>query len=411
MVLSVSTSSQPEAASLLIDQIAHELDRDQHLIRIKKLLLYTCTGTWENDRHRLDRASMTALLQHLFEIAPSFEQLQQQINQCVASLNKSAEYTIVANLLISRCHTVYAQGQHPQSSNQTFYQSVAQRLEQEPEQVRIKKLLLLTCRSQWEGSLSNLEQLNMLNLVQELHQIAPTIEILQATLSQIAKTLSKPEVYSKIAEKISDLFQPLYQQETTDFLPKSTPVGSSAPLQTALLGSTERAIPTLLNLAPNATPSAPAKPPTAEPTQRPTVKVLTVVQPQKVGDLFDLRLQIMQDTNPLKAKILLFSLLHELFDWQTHDAMLKSHELDELLHILFVSYRLYSEAASKLSKMAQFLGADAYLQTAEAILRAIQPFYSEAQANPKVVPVIHATLTEITRMKADTSGITLPDHH
>lgn len=115
MVLSASPPIY-STVSPLLDQIAEELTQDQNLLRIKKLLLYVCTGTWENDSQRLDRATTRVLLQHLFDLSPSFEQLQQQLNQVVTTLNKSAEYTIVANTVINRFHTVYAEVQQSQTA-------------------------------------------------------------------------------------------------------------------------------------------------------------------------------------------------------------------------------------------------------------------------------------------------------
>ncbi|NJO79620.1 MAG: hypothetical protein HC827_14645 [Cyanobacteria bacterium RM1_2_2] len=151
MVLSVPPPVQSKVVSPLLDQIVAELSQEQNLIRIKKLLLYVCTGTWENNRQRLARVPLNVLLQHLFETSSTFEQLQHQLNQVVASLNKSAEYTIVANAVISRFHGVYSKLEQDQpTANQAFYEAVAERLQQEPDLIRIKKLLLLTCRSTWE---------------------------------------------------------------------------------------------------------------------------------------------------------------------------------------------------------------------------------------------------------------------
>lgn len=147
------------------------------------------------------------------------------------------------------------------------------------------------------------------------------------------------------------------------------------------------------------------------PPAKPLLQVVTIAQPHKITDLFNLRLEIMQDTNPLKAKILLFSVLHEPFRWDAeHDALLKSHELDDLLRILFISHRLYLDVAQKLRQAAKDLSGD-YSQTAEAVLRAIQSCYTEMSipVAPVLVPATSAPLTEITSMKAETHEITQPD--
>ncbi|NJO79622.1 MAG: hypothetical protein HC827_14655 [Cyanobacteria bacterium RM1_2_2] len=121
----------------------------------------------------------------------------------------------------------------------------------------------------------------------------------------------------------------------------------------------------------------------------------------------------MQDTNPLRAKILLFSLLHERYQGSAeHDAFLKSHELDDLLRAFFLSYRLYLEAENQLRGIAKSLAGD-YLQVAEAIIRAIQPFYTEVESVSDLVVVMPAKIapTEITSMKADTNEMTFPEFY
>lgn len=399
----VLSASPPVHASAIVqlDQIANELSQDQNLIRIKKLLLYVCTGTWENDRQRLDCASLRGLLQQLFEVSRSFEQLQHQLNQAVACLNKSAEYTILANTIISRFHAVYTQPQNRAVTiNRDAYQAVAQRLDQEAEPIRIKKLLLLTCRSTWENNTTKLAQLNSAELVQELYQIAPTAETLRLTLHQVAKALSKPNEYTAIAETISAHFQVLYSQAAdqgaTDQQTATLPART---LLTVVPSRAETVKPTELKST-ESTAKKPARPP---------LRVLTFVHPQKTTDLFNLRLEIMLDVNPFKAKILLFSLLHEPFKWNAeHEAMLKTHELEELLRILFLSYKLYSEAASKLRQTAKQLGTEEYLQPTEAIIRAIEPFYAAVLPAPASMPVC---ASEVTNMKADTNEVTLPERH
>lgn len=430
MVLSASPLDSSKTVSLLLDEIASDLSQEHYQLRIKKLLLYVCTGTWENDRPQLERTSLQPLLQNLFESCLTLEQLQQQLNQVVATLNKSAEYTIVANTIISRFHAVYAELQQGQTTiaNPSSYQALAQRLEQQPECIRIKKLLLLTCRSTWDNNAHRLARLKTVDLVQELHQIAPTLEGLQTTLNQVARALSKPEEYTIIAETITTLFQTLYQEThhgTAQAEPPDSPPVVRSPSQRVQsqiqprfcppveTDATEQATGMLLQannrnahlaIPQPAVPQAPAKP---------TAKVLSIVQADKTQDLFNLRLEIMQDANPLKAKILLFSLLHEPFQWQAEqDGLLRTHDLDELLRILFLSYRLYSEVASKLRAMAKQLASEEYAQTAEAVLRAIESFYVEEQLpSIRPVPTMQTILSETTAMKANPKEITIPDRH
>jgi hypothetical protein len=463
--------------SSLLDQIAAELTLDPNSTRIKKLLLYVCSGTWESDSDRLKQISLRFLLQQLFEGSPNLEALQQRLNQVVATLNKSAEYTILATAIMSRCAGFYAklpQGQ-PGLLNPTLALQIAQNLAAEPQHTRIKKLLLLTCRSRWENNPTQLDSISFEQLVPELYQIAPTLDRLQATLVQVAQALSKPGEYVEIAHRVVNAFQPLYAEQpclelgsTEPWLEPPTiwlgqphpPAGGGSlelppmQIQTAIEPPPDAPSPSYADslsefktctmtepesiahpipeadLPPIAAPvpapvadslqsdhkPIPAVPfpasaaSTASTTSQRPPRVLTIAQPQKLTDLFNLRLEIMQDTNPFKVKILLFSILHEPFRWDAdHEALLKSHELDDLLRILFISYRLYSDVEQKLRQAAQTLSATEYSQAAEALLRIIQPCYTEMLVSPTLVPVSSAPATEITSMKADTHEITQPD--
>jgi len=92
--------------------------------------------------------------------------------------------------------------------------------------------------------------------------------------------------------------------------------------------------------------------------------------------------------------------------------LLKTHELDDLLRILFLSYRQYAELASNLRRTAICLAKDDYMQAAEVLLRAVQPFYvtdyMTAEPIAESLPQV-ALIDDITSMKPDNHEITLPD--
>ncbi len=461
MVLSASPLL-PAAITSRLSQIASELCQDANLLRIKKLLFYVCTENWETDQQRLERLSLSVLLQHLLESSPSFEAFQQKINQAAASLNKSAEYRIVAHAVISRFSAVYAELHQEQvaATGQEVYWTVMHQLQTlmpaAEDQRRVKKLMLLTCRGSWETEASRLEELSLSALVRELHQVAPTAESLSATLTQVAQALNKPAVYSHLADRISLAFQPLYDSAITASVTASVTelrcasaeaaVLPFAPPEPAVRGTNLTATnPTAADLS-AADLSAAAIPSQLNTAEQPTRTMLRVVQPARSAspvarpaqsatrrakkpadlraDLFDLRLEIMQDSNPYRIKILLFSLLHEPFQPDAdHEALLRPHELDELLHGLFLSYRQYAELDGKLRQTAIALAKEEYLQPAEALLRAVLPYYMAAPAVdlPADLPIdlpvdlqiagpqAQTALTEVTGMRANSPEITLPD--
>jgi len=469
MVLSVSPSPYPRAVTSCLDQIASELDQDPNLLRIKKLLFYVCTETWETDPQRLERLSLRVLLQHLLEISPTFEDFQQKINHSAATLNKSAEYTILANAVISRFPVVYAELHQGTlvTTSQELYWTVVQQLQAvaplPAAQTRIKKLLLLTCRGTWENGADKLAALSLLELVQELHQIAPTAESLKTTLNQVAQAVSKPTEYSQVAVTISLVFQTLYSgsiysgSTSGSAYCGSVPETGAGTVSEKMTQAVTQAVTQTVTEIANKLHSVPAIPALAEtdcltepgiaasdatasdmvslpcltseqPTQTmlravrtpkarpapvpPVLNLPSVAQPRKIIDRFDLRLEIMQDSNPYRVKVLLFSLLHETFRSNAdHETLLKTHELDDLLHILFLSYRQYAELVNNLRQTAIALGKEDYMQAAEALLRAVQAYYvtDYITVEPIGESLPQVVLTDITNMKAANHEITLPD--
>ena len=373
MILSVTPPTPPIAASPLLNDVLQEFAQDQNLPRIKKLLLFACTHIWENNPRRLDQADLADLLQRLMAIAPTLEQLQSQLHSIAKSLNKSAEYSLVANAIINHISQLYLeQSTHRVGTRQRDYQTVVQLLSGDANLNRVKKLLLLASQNVWETNAENLHQLSLLDLVREVHSLTPTPESLRAVLNNLVKTLSKPTEYAAVADRISLAFQPLY---LVKFLPPTLPLNSDATVALEI-GSPATAIDATEFIG-------------AQPQMQPTVQPMTCTDPPESGDvqqgnladLFDLRLELMRSVNPFKVKILLFSVLHEPFQ-PGHEQILKSHELDDLLRILLQTHKLLSELSSKLFSAARLLSDPAdYFQVAQAVLQATRSFYGSTIAN------------------------------
>ncbi|NJR60903.1 MAG: hypothetical protein HC769_20005 [Cyanobacteria bacterium CRU_2_1] len=347
MILDALPQSNPLAASSQLDKIVQDLTHDQHKLRIKKLLVYACYHSWESDLSKLEVISLQDLLRTLLDLAPTLENLRSYLENVVNTLNKSAEYTLVANTIVGYVRVFYSEVKQV-PSHQADYQTIAQRLGHDQDSLRIKKLLVLACKNIWVSDREELEQLNTIDLVQTLHQQAPTLESLKLTLANRVKKLSKQSEYNLIAERIINIFQSLYTAKELTLVSKN-------------LESTE----------------------VVSSVNRPFESTRTESKPQaqasisQMQDLFDLRLELMRYTSPFRVKILLFSLLHEPFK-QTieHDLMLKSHELDDLLRMVFQTYRELTELELSLKNVVRSLGSsDDYSQVAGVLLRVINPFY------------------------------------
>lgn len=120
-----------------------------------------------------------------------------------------------------------------------------------------------------------------------------------------------------------------------------------------------------------------------EPNHLPTDLNEVSQAPHQSFDLFDLRQDVMQYTNPLRAKVLLFSLLYRPFQTQSVEEalLLKSHRLDQLLEETLNRYPRYEQLAAHLKQTARHLDDPLeYDQVSYAILRSVKSYYSQRRS-------------------------------
>ena len=380
----------------VIDDAVKGLQREPDPARIKKLMVYACTGAWETSPQRLNQASLRQLVEQLWTIAPTLEHLRSHLYKIVGTLNKQAEYTLVANAIIKHFNELYLieQPQEPASSR-SQYHTVVQSLEQSDDALRVKKLLFCACKNSWQNDLSLLNQFSLLYLVEHLHSLAPNLDSLTTILSSIVHTLNRQAVYQRVLHIILEAFQPLYtdHQSTTRMVEPASPDPKRSPPPV-----THIVFPT------------PAQADTATPAQ-------AIDTSQILDALFDLRLEVMKYTNPLRAKLLIFFCLREpIADLSQGIQMVRSQELGNLLKELIMSYPSFEQIDQRLRGMAsQQSDGQHYTQTASAILRAIKPIYDrfpDSAAALKQVGLYESEVTEVNANEADATGLRMssPSH-
>jgi hypothetical protein len=248
---------------------------------------------------------------------------------------------------MTRVESLYPDtGMHPDMgvrrglADEDIYEAIAQRLTKNVSGDRVKKLLLLVCKNTWVTDSTQLAQINLIDLIRDLHGFTPSSVTLQAVLESVVNTLSKRAEYTLASHEISNAFQVLYPKAITE-----NRNGAIAEEVTAHLMLPPSQAPDLFNL-------------------------------------FDLRLEIMRYTNPYRAKIVLFSLLHQPFtDFAEHESMIKNQTLDDLLRMMLQTYRL-SEVEVQLLAVARNLeDSEDCMQAAHVILGAIKPFYAQMPSN------------------------------
>ena len=397
--LPAESQLSPCTINTLYEQLATDLEATGNGARIKKLAFYVCRRHWENDQSRLDATRLQDLIAELHQSMPTLERLTIAINSFVQTLSKQAEYTLIANTITNKLQSLYGVSaaepivvsppQPPEtlaplevapldsvlpSEATALYTTIARSLELEPQLLRIKKLLFYVCCRQWESDAAKLEALDLVRLLQDIHQITRTAEQLEAALHAVVKTLNKQSEYRTIAQTIVSRLGKLY-------------VGYQAPepeLKPQL--ETERALQPQSEPAPQSEPKPPSvvtagrasedKKAAAE-TPLLAASEAPLSLPEAALSLFDFRLGIMKYANPLQAKILLFSALYDDFDFTSQAwSNLKQHDLDGLLRYLLSACKTYTDLEARLFGAARRSSEpETTVQTAEAVIKCLRSFY------------------------------------
>ncbi|OCQ98488.1 hypothetical protein BCD67_07970 [Oscillatoriales cyanobacterium USR001] len=230
-------------------------------------------------------------------------------------------------------------------------------LENDVNAQRITRLILFACKEIWENNPSVLEQTNLREIIGNLCAKYNQIEDIEAVLNSIVSKVNKKTEYALTANTIITQIKRLYEEEDTEV---ETTISNSSVLQ----------VPTYF-----VEPLSSMSPATSE-----------TKQISNIGYLFDVRQKIIQQTNPLRAKILIFSTVYHEFSFSNEQdwSLLKTQELDNLLRLLFEACPTFNDLKSRLYKTASNLdNSDENTQAASVIIQAMTPCYAQEQEQPE----------------------------
>lgn len=417
---------------ILIEEISDDFEMSEDPIRAKKLVCLVCTGILENDLQRLNNFSFVELLQDLYQQHPTIEALKENLVKAVKTIapQKQRQYLIVAKLVFNIVIKLYEkltnqaiaepvisssirsqvqpvplpisysvenlvinagsaqliapinntppevispEKQEPQQNTAReldIYDWVADEINADSQQVRLKKLLFYTCQDIWESDIQQLNSVNWAGLLRELVSFMPTFTQLMALLQEAVQRVSKPAEYLPIGNLLLSKLQHLYPDGFGAIAPPSNQQ--------------------LLNhqLVSNQVHKSSSRSPIPEKSKIP-------FDPKIASDLFDLRLELMRFTNSMRAKILLFSVLYYPFNpdrdnWQD----IRNHGLDELLRQLFYAYPSFAEVDNAIWQMSRSLSEpSAYEQSANYILQAIKTLYDQLESRSMSHPAEQSSLS------------------
>ncbi len=228
----------------------------------------------------------------------------------------------------------------------TVLAEVARHLQQDPDALRIKKMLLLASRNAMESNPRTLASIDMGILLQEVYATYPTLSQLKQRLAGIVQQVSKKAEYGALARRILESMASLYQ--------KSAPFAPPRPA-----------------------PPSPDQVKAAMAAQSPTTTQPWAEVQLADYDPFSLRRDVMEQINPLRAKLLLFSALHHqlAFD-DTAMSVLRQHSLDALLYEALTTCPNPERLEAKLLQAEEALGfARSNARTALPLLQVLKPLY------------------------------------
>ncbi|MGG6268272.1 hypothetical protein ACQ4M3_22440 [Leptolyngbya sp. AN03gr2] len=300
--------------------VIHQFEQDPNAVRIQKLLFYVCRNRWESDSTRLDAANWRSLIEEVREKYSTIEGLRSRLAHQIGTLNKSAEYALIGQIILSVFERIYAQEAATEITTPKPLQ-----IDQDVNVSRIKKLLIYTCRKYWEANSYIIEQTLTSELLNELMEQYATLEEVRSGLNIVVKTLNKPAEYAVVAESILHEVEPIYGTKN------SHPV---------------------------------------------------VEQIERV-DLFNVRQEILKYANPLKAKILLFSSVYYSFEFCSQDwSNLKLYSLDGLLRTVLTQVETIEQFEQLLNEKASYLKEpETYLEIVPILVRSLKSNYTQLRQN------------------------------
>lgn len=241
--------------------------------------------------------------------------------------------------------------------NLLLIEQLSKNLTNHENSIRIKKILLYACRNIWSNDSKTLAQLNMQDLIKEFLDVNPSIKHSKFTLYNVAKSLSKSEEYTVIAKEIIKELEKINPEEITEN--------------------------SISKISPNSS-TLPTYPTNQNPIQSPFQ-----IQQKPNYNHFDLRMEVIKYANPLRAKILIFSALNNIFDFSDRDWLkLRKETLDDLLQNLLNACPNLTELEYKLYTTANLLGEKPENnQAVNSIIQAIKPLYRDAEKQVKTTQI------------------------
>ncbi|MCA2724084.1 MAG: hypothetical protein IM333_13400 [Microcystis sp. M048S1] len=393
----------------VFNDVVRYLDSHEEKLRIKKLIFCICKKYWENEPNILNTVAMEDLVKELVQLKTNKEQLTFSVYKLVKTLNRPKAYLGVATVIIEQISQLYSNvaaaydnqllpvkpevnpsfttvNNDVNNEEDNLLRQVVSGIENHRETARIQKLMFAACKNRWENEQAVINNYGLKNIVLELQRNNPNFLSLRQTLKQVAEKINKKALYLALADIILTQLEPLYDTDNDD--EEEDNESKSQILNTQIVH--------LKNDSDSASKTTSFSPSRSEPVDF-SSSIINLNEPQLVMELpfaepassnnnpsnspqipaydpFEIRLEIFQYANPLRAKILIFSLLFHPWDRSGQDwSTLRSYTLEDLLQQLIQSGKSLQDIEVQLYNIAQTqMDTDANVQTASILVQTLQ---------------------------------------
>jgi hypothetical protein len=393
----------------VFNDVVRYLDSHEEKLRIKKLIFCICKKYWENEPNILNSVAMEDLVKELVQLKTNKEQLTFSVYKLVKTLNRPQVYLGVATVIIEQISQLYSNmaaaydnqlllvepevnpsfttvNNDVNNEEDNLLRQVVSGIENHRETARIHKLMFAACKNRWENDQAVINNYGLKNIVLELQRNNPNFLSLRQTFKQVAEKINKKALYLALADIILTQLEPLYDTDNDD--EEEDNESKSQILNTQIVH--------LKNDSDSAAKTTSFSPSRSEPVDF-SSSIINLNEPQLVMELpfaepassnnnpsnfpqipaydpFEIRLEIFQYANPLRAKILIFSLLFHPWDRSGQDwSTLRSYTLEDLLKQLIQSGKSLQDIEVQLYNIAQTqMDTDANVQTASILVQTLQ---------------------------------------
>jgi hypothetical protein len=393
----------------VFNDVVRYLDSHEEKLRIKKLIFCICKKYWENEPNILNGVAMEDLVKELVQLKTNKEQLTFSVYKLVKTLNRPQVYLGVATVIIEQISQLYSNiaaaydnqllpvepevnpsfttvNNDVNNEEDNLLRQVVSGIENHRETARIQKLMFAACKNRWENDQAVINNYGLKNIVLELQRNNPNFLSLRQTLRQVAENINKKALYLALADIILTQLEHLYDTDNDD--EEEDNESKSQRFNTQIVD--------LKNDSDSAAKTTSFSTSRSDPVDF-SSSIINLNEPQLVMELpfaepaysnnnpsnfpqipaydpFEIRLEIFQYANPLRAKILIFSLLFHPWDRSGQDWLtLRSYTLEDLLKKLIQSGKSLQDIEVQLYNIAQTqMDTDANVQTASILVQTLQ---------------------------------------